>query len=297
MDASLLKQHSVFMKRAASQPTIFNVGKRSADQKEEKGKKSKTLTESKTVYRLIWFLVANFDYKTAKASMAASFGVLAKIVDHMKKRHLEQSNWSLSLEEIFEELQMFDLTMKTKYSNQLTFQVLPQNRRISSDEDGKFIYKPPYKVKGKNSLINVLKRHDLEGKGGVLMSELADCIPMPEKIVQASLSLEDAVSVIPVNVNKRKDMALFYNDPESSLKIDEEFKGLWRSIAVDHLDEKKIAEYLRKHSIDSMKDLAPKKLSGAGMNGRRKAARKRNVIIHNEHLAQSGLLKDYSTTS
>lgn len=129
--------------------------------------------------------------------MVASFGVLAKVVDHMKvfsekelalkissefsrfqKRHLEQTSWSLTLDEILEELQMLDLNNKNK---QWLTEVLPQNPRITLDNEGKYMYKPPYKIRGKNSLLQVLKRHDLEGKGGILLSELAECIPNAEK--------------------------------------------------------------------------------------------------------------------
>lgn len=70
-----------------------------------------------------------------------------------------------------------------------------------------------------------------------------------------------------------------------------EFKSLWRNASVDHLDEKKIEEYLQKHGIDVMKDLAPKKVVAAPP--KRKIARRRtNQKVHNEHLAD--VLEDYS---
>jgi len=52
------------------------------------------------------------------------------------------------------------------------------------DKEGKYIFKPPYRIKGKNSLLQVLKRHDLEGKAGILMSELAECLANSEKYVK-----------------------------------------------------------------------------------------------------------------
>jgi len=290
MDPALLKQREAFLKRAAALPTVSSrpqAEKRSAADshpKKEKSKKAKT-APSASVSKVK--NATNFDYKTAKQSMANNFGNLAKLVDHMKKRHLEQHTWGLSLEEILEELQIFDLSNKTK---QWLREVMPNNPRLSMNEENKYIYRPPFKIKSKNSLLSVLKRHDLDGKGGILLSELAECMPNAEKVV---LSLGDAVSFLPTNVNKRKDKVVFYNDPESQVPMDEEFRALWRSVAVDHLDEKKVEEYLQKHGIESMKDLAPKKNTGAGQAPKRRAGSRRQKV-HNTHLTESGVLKDYS---
>lgn len=68
------------------------------------------------------------------------------------------------------------------------------------------------------------------------------------------------------------------------MEIDEEFKKLWRSVAVDGIDDNKIEEYLEKQGIRSMQDtslkLAPK------MKMRKAAAKKRTFKKprDNEHL-------------
>lgn len=68
------------------------------------------------------------------------------------------------------------------------------------------------------------------------------------------------------------------------------FKSLWRNASVDHLDEKKIEEYLQKHGIDAVKNVAPSKKIFAPP--KRKIAKRRvNQKVHNEHLAD--LLVDY----
>lgn len=43
-----------------------------------------------------------------------------------------------------------------------------------------------------------------------------------------------------------KKKVLFYNDRTANLPIDEEFQKLWRSVAVDAMDDAKIEEYLDK---------------------------------------------------
>lgn len=54
------------------------------------------------------------DYKTAKAAPTATLAVLAKIVDFLGKRHLEQTTFALTLDEILSELQIIDITHASK---------------------------------------------------------------------------------------------------------------------------------------------------------------------------------------
>lgn len=73
------------------------------------------------------------------------------------------------------------------------------------------------------------------------------------------------------------------------MKIDEDFVKLWRLASVEHLDEKKIEEYLQKHGIQTSKDLAlQKQLQGVP---KRKNKRKANQKVHNRHLAD--VLEDF----
>uniref|UniRef100_A0A0K0CX03 40S ribosomal protein S15 n=1 Tax=Angiostrongylus cantonensis TaxID=6313 RepID=A0A0K0CX03_ANGCA len=67
-------------------------------------------------------------------------------------------------------------------------------------------------------------------------------------------------------------------------------KQIYRKVSVDHLDEKKIEEYLQKHGIDAMKDLAPKKI-GTGPLKRKTPKRRHNIKVQNQHL--EGVLEDY----
>lgn len=58
------------------------------------------------------------------------------------------------------------------------------NPRLIVDENGKYLFKPPYKVKGKNSLLALLKKYHAEGRGGILLSDLNECIPAAEKHIE-----------------------------------------------------------------------------------------------------------------
>jgi hypothetical protein len=56
-------------------------------------------------------------YKTATGSTQYRFGVLAKIVKHMRKRHQDGETYPLSLEEILDETNQLDVGNKVKQVN------------------------------------------------------------------------------------------------------------------------------------------------------------------------------------
>ena len=41
---------------------------------------------------------------------------------------------------------------------------------------------------------------------------------------------------------------MFYNDRTTELGLDDEFQKLWRSVAVESMDDQKIEEYLEKQA-------------------------------------------------
>lgn len=43
-----------------------------------------------------------------------------------------------------------------------------------------------------------------------------------------------------------KKKVMFYNDKSATIEINEDFKKMWRSIAVDNMDDEKIEEHLEK---------------------------------------------------
>lgn len=57
-------------------------------------------------------------------------------------------------------------------------------------------------------------------------------------------SLANEIVYITRPIDKKKIM--FYNDKTANLSIDEEFQKLWRSVAVENMDDQKIEEYLEK---------------------------------------------------
>ncbi len=90
-----------------------------------------------------------------------------------------------------------------------------------------------------------------------------------------------------------KKKVVFYHDHTSDFKVDDDYQKLWRSVAVDGLDDNKIEEYLDKQGIKSMTDQGPKRVAvpqkrKRGGAGRRKFKAPRD----NEHLKD--VLEDYN---
>lgn len=97
------------------------------------------------------------------------------------------------------------------------------------------------------------------------------------------LSNQNDLIFITKPIDKKK--ILFYNDRTAQLPIDEEFQKLWRSVAVDAMDDQKIEEYLDKQGIRSMQDHGPKKPVAIK---RKKAGQRKKTFKKprdNEHLA------------
>lgn len=71
------------------------------------------------------------------------------------------------------------------------------------------------------------------------------------------------------------------------MQIDEEFQKLWRSVAVDGIDDNKIEEYLEKQGIRSMQDTSLKVMPKVNMKRKANQAKKRTFKKprDNEHLA------------
>lgn len=126
MDPELLKQKAEFKKRALATPSIQG-SKRSAPADEGEGKSrpsaAKIPKTSGASFGVSTSSTPQFDSKSAAATASASaaaaqfstrFGTMARIVDHMKKRHLQGDQWPLSLDEILQELMVFDVSNKEK---------------------------------------------------------------------------------------------------------------------------------------------------------------------------------------
>ena len=286
MDPKLLKDHASFKKRSIATPSVES--RKSKDKskpsKDDSSKKSQKRTFSSS-FSQPKKASNNFDYKTVTLRPKNRFAVLATIVDEMKKRHLNGEFDPLSLEEILDRINYTDIDPNDK--SWLANQALRENNRLSV-KGGKFIFKPIYNMKNKKQFLDVLQRHNNNGLGGMLYSDVADSLPSAERIVRSTTAKG---LVLTINRSTDKKVVLFHNDIQHSVDVDEKFKELWRHSSVEAMGEKDIEKYLINHGISAMKDSTLRK--PLGVPKKKKPARKKQFKVQNVHLEQ-GLLKDFN---
>ncbi|XP_017770152.1 PREDICTED: general transcription factor IIE subunit 2 [Nicrophorus vespilloides] len=274
MDPALLRERELFKKRAIATPTVE---KKKNESKSEPPRDDKK--KSKTFVSTAPKLDIN-TYKTSSGSSQYRFGVLAKIVKHMRTRHQEGDMHPLALEEILDETNQLDVGGKVK--QWLQTEALQNNPKIEVSPDGKFLFKALFKLKDRKSLLKLLKQQDLKGLGGILLDDVQESLPHCDKALKVLQNQNEIIFVVRP-MDKKK--VLFYNDRTASMPIDEEFQKLWRSVAVDAMDDAKIDEYLEKQGIRSMQDHGPKKPMAPK---RKRAGQKKRTFKKprdNEHLA------------
>lgn len=64
-----------------------------------------------------------------------------------------------------------------------------KNPKIEATVDGKFVFKPPFKIRDKKGLVRLLKQHDLKGMGGILLEDIEESLPHSEKAMRVSNSV------------------------------------------------------------------------------------------------------------
>uniref|UniRef100_A0A7E4ZVH5 Transcription initiation factor IIE subunit beta n=1 Tax=Panagrellus redivivus TaxID=6233 RepID=A0A7E4ZVH5_PANRE len=282
MDPALLREREKFLKansRNIGVPKIPSVTPSISKPSSSKPKKKQPKSDDPLKHMKS---LPNMEYNDRASEFtnqnSSLFGMMAKIVDFMKKKYLEGAPWPLSLRDCLDEMKAAGMSRATE--KWLT-EKLPENKKLTWDGDGKFCFKPPYKLRSDASIIAQLQKNYRDGKGAILLSELNECFAKAEERME---KLGPACITIPCQVNKRKDKAYFYNDTEVGIDVDDEFKALWRSSNVDALDEKKIDEYLNKHGLSIIKDQGPKRYMHSAP--KRKAAKRRGTgKIQNTHMS------------
>ncbi|KAK2721877.1 transcription initiation factor IIE subunit beta-like [Artemia franciscana] len=268
MDPSLLRESKSFKKRALEVPSVEN-----------KKKKEKALAEEPKVKKRSSFASPKLDasnYKSFVGSTPHKFGVLAKIVKHMQKRHLEGEDHPLTLDEILDETTQLDVSSSTK--TWLANTALPENPKIETTDENTYMYKPVYKIRDKRSFLKLLRTYDLKGLGGVSLKDIQESLPNSEKILK---HLQNDIIRLP---GADKDEVLFYNDKTISFNVDEDFAKLWRQVPVD-IDDEKIEQYLQKQGMKSMQNT--KKRQVATVLSRKQMMKKKGLkrARDNVHLA------------
>jgi len=251
MDRELLKEREKFkqsfMKVHTDGP---KAEKRPAPGSSSSSKKSKSEKEPKKESAK-----AKLDLATAKQMGTGSqfkFGVLTKIVRHMKNRHMQGEDNALTLEDALDETHQLDVDSKTKFW--LSTEALRNNPKIDASGSGPsttYLFKPPFNITTKKALMKLLKGYSIKGKGGILLDDLQESLPKCEAIIN-KLEDNNDIWIIPRPQDKKK--IVYFHDDGDDFDVSDEFVKLWRSVPIEGQDDVKIDEYLKNHGITSMED-------------------------------------------
>ncbi|CAD6240233.1 GSCOCG00002568001-RA-CDS [Cotesia congregata] len=174
MDPALLQQRELFKKRAIATPTVEKKKREKETERDDAVLKKPKVSSSSSASK-----IDTTSYKTTTGSSQYKFSVLAKIVKHLKTKYQENDDYPLSLDEILDETNQLDVGSKVK--QWLQTEALAQNPKIEMLQDGRFIFKPTYKIKDRKSLLKLLKQQDLKGLGGILLDDIQESLPQCEK--------------------------------------------------------------------------------------------------------------------
>ena len=99
----------------------------------------------------------------------------------MKSRFQRNENFQLSLDEILDEIQVYDLSPKIRLN--LDTMILPQNPKLEStivDKTRKYTFKPNFMLRNRRDLINLIKAQQAKGEGGVLLDDVQESMTTEE---------------------------------------------------------------------------------------------------------------------
>lgn len=185
------------------------------------------------------------------------FGVLAKIVKHMRLRHLDGDDHPLTIDDILDETNQLDIGSSVKnvckctdkqmirwsclkrlrsfqcnelfmnpfwfpficeFQQWLQTEALQNNPKIEvSSDKTRFAFKPVFKLKDGKSLVKLLKQYDLKGLGGILLEEIQESLPHCEKVLK-----NRANEIIYITRPTDKKKILFYNDKTATITVQNE---------------------------------------------------------------------------
>ncbi|KAG0727791.1 Transcription initiation factor IIE subunit beta [Chionoecetes opilio] len=229
MERQLMKERNAFLKKALETP--LEVKKRPQvppPPEPPKKKVPKSLASDPHAY------------KTVSGGSQYKFGVLARIVRHMKTRHQDGDTHPLSIDEILDETNQLNAGPKVK--QWLVVEALPNNPKVQEVE-GKYLFKPPLPVRDRKSLLKLLRQHDMKGHGGVLLDDIQESLPHCDKVIK---QLDKEILRVVRQTDKKQ--IIFYHDKGINFPVEKEFQQLWRNTSVDGLQDDNIDEYLNKQA-------------------------------------------------
>eukprot|EP00049_Salpingoeca_infusionum_P023560 m.12798 g.12798 ORF g.12798 m.12798 type:complete len:208 (-) comp5865_c0_seq2:232-855(-) len=151
------------------------------------------------------------------------------IGDYVRRKPTQHA----SLAEIWEEFGPFSQSMRSEILK--GFRKSSAQTRLA-EEDGRQVirYHPPYDVKNKEQLRNLLLDYHNSGTGGVILSQLYKSYPMEDDAKRDVDELEQAGDIIRIKtghgVGKRE--VIYYRDKQfiERAKVSDEVRAAWQKV-------------------------------------------------------------------
>ena len=210
---------------------------------------------------------------------------LIEIIEFLKLHYLQEFDAKpLTLDEIAEECK--DLSPDSRTKDWLISQTLPHYSRIAVQFDEnltKFHYKPPLELKGtkrqERALLNLVKARHETCERAITVDDVHDSTSKADTIIK---KLENKGQIM-VYTGSNKINALFYNDHACSRRVNSEFIEQWRTIPVDHLDDKQLCQSLEDQGHTCLAKEPTSQVSLPIKSSRQRPRTK--TIKHNTHIA------------
>ena len=270
MNSNLLQQHAAFKKQATASTSVKQGVKTGIKQAPKSGP-SRTSEPSKKRFKP--------DTK-AVASNPNTFKWLKISVDRLRRRYQKERK-PVTMDEL---IKMTGLDLDP-HEKAWLFGALKENPKVFFDrEKERLSFKPVYPMHNKDDLLNILRQHYDNGMGGLLESDVKECLLKSDEAIN-ELRSENLLKHV---TRSDKQIVLFYRDTSIECDLNEEFKELWNTISVREISEADIENYLKRVGIATMEGYGAKK----ACNKKKPSKRKRNVKILNSHL-DSTILKEF----
>ncbi|CAF0788846.1 unnamed protein product [Didymodactylos carnosus] len=283
MNAALLKDVETFKRKAASSISLTTTNTSEKKPRTEQQKTSTGTRPKQQQSRPKPSESGESRTSSGGTGNPAQFRTLQRIVEHLKTRHLTNvGSHPLTLDEIIQECT--GLIVDSHIKNWLATEALVDNPKIEVkivDNQTKFCYKPPLEIKGKKTLLQLLRKQHKKCGGAIRGEDVRESISNADKIIK---DLKESEAIIVLPGEDKKDI-LFFNDREHDLPVNEEFITAWRDISVDGLDEDKIRTYLEQEGLTAMEGTARAPTQKTKPAPRHRVSKKHNVHVQ---------LEDYS---
>ncbi|VDO12370.1 unnamed protein product [Rodentolepis nana] len=190
-------------------------------------------------------LQSSVKFCTPQRESQGRFSLLCRVVNYLKKRHLDGLFAAPSVEEILDELFIRDET-KSNFVR-LETEALPNNPKIGIAPGGKFYFQPKYDIHIRMEIYGLLKHCEINGLGGIEYEDIAECVKDADKVVK---SLGD--TVLAYTNPRTKKRVIYFNDARFDLRVGTDLVEMWRSVCVEGVSENQVQDYLTKHGLTKM---------------------------------------------